>query len=98
MRGRRLSKRKKPGHTREKETSKVTPLDEAQDFFEQNPQLTLNDLDLDLLRKVIIYGLGSMIFDPDGNPPNFTISNNHVFMEIEGLRFTIDLRDNNAYQ
>jgi hypothetical protein len=78
-------------------TKATISIDDVRDFFEQNPELKLSDLDAYTLLKLIIYNLDQTLSDANGNPPAFTINNNFVFIEIEDLRFTLELRDTKKY-
>lgn len=72
-------------------------IDEVREFFNDHPEIELYHMDSVLLSKMITQALDQMIQDKDGNPPHFTISNNFIFMEIEDLRFTIEIRNNSSY-
>lgn len=71
--------------------------DEINDFFEQNQELKLQDLDTYMMIKIIIHALSNMISDDMGNKPRFTMTNNFMFMEIGDLKFTIEIKDAGMY-
>lgn len=73
----------------------IINLEEVNALFEND--ILLSDLDKYTFLKLIIHCLGQCIQDKNGEPPQFTLNNNFVFMEIEDLRFTVEVRDNNNY-
>jgi hypothetical protein len=80
-----------------KPSKDISLADEINDFFEQNQELKLQDLDTYLMLKIIIHALSNMISDDLGNKPHFTMTNNFMFMEIADLKFTIEIKDAGMY-
>lgn len=78
-------------------TKKTFSIAEIRDMFSAGEEIRLSSIDTQMLVKLIIYCLDATLTDADGNPPEFTINNNFVFLELEDLRWTIELRDNNKY-
>ena len=79
-----------------KKTGEIS-IDDIKDYFEQNQELNLNDLDCLLMVKLIASALDSCISDDLGNPPSMVISSDFIMVEIKNKRFTIAIRDNNLY-
>lgn len=78
-----------------KKKESIINLDEIAENFQHD--LLLSDLDKYTFLKLIIHCLAQCIQDKEGKPPQFTLNNNFVFMEIEDLRYTIEVRDNSQY-
>jgi len=82
-----------------KEKKKIgeVSIDDVRDYFHDNPELNLNDLDTLLMVKLIASALDSCISDDMGNPPSLVISSDFILLEIKNKRFSIAIRDNNLY-
>ena len=72
-------------------------ISEIREMFSAGEEIRLSSIDTQMLVKLIIYCLDATLTDADGNPPNFTINNNFVFIELEDLRYTLEIRNNNKY-
>lgn len=71
--------------------------DEIHEFFEENQDLRLTDLDETLLAKLIIHALDQCIMDDKGHRPDFSMTTGCIFMEVGDKRFSLSIRDNNKY-
>lgn len=72
-------------------------VDDVHDFFEQNQNLTLRDLDVSLILKLIISSLDQCVQDSKGNGPRFMATHDFIHMEIENKKFSIAIKDNSLY-
>jgi hypothetical protein len=75
----------------------LSTTDDVHDFFEQNPELNLQDLDTTLLIKLIVHALDQCVQDNRGEGPTFMIAQDFIHMEIADKRFSIAIRDNSLY-
>jgi hypothetical protein len=81
----------------EKKREKTNEADDVNEFFEDNEELKLKDLDSYMIIKIIIHALSNMIVDELGNEPHFTTTQNFMFMEIADKKFTIEIKDTGMY-
>lgn len=82
---------------KKKQSTEPDEIELANELFGNENELRLSDLNEETFLKLIIHCLAQCIEDKDGNPPHFTRSNNFVFLEIEDLRYTIEIRNNKKY-
>lgn len=71
--------------------------EEIHEFFDENPEIKLQNLDSMILTKLIVHCLDQCIADSSGNPPQFMIQDGFILLEIETKKFSIAIKNNSLY-